>query len=260
MKIILNALLGKLGLRLVRKKTWEEMQNLSFFYWNDPFLQLFKDPEKIKSLVPFSKSQIKQDLFVLQELDFKEDGFFVEIGAANGVQMSNTWLLEKQFKWKGILAEPSQKYKHSLPSNRSSIIDSRLVWNLSGEKKEFMELGDSGLSTASEYAQLGLHGTTRLNSRSKTYLVDTVSLNDLLKEHKAPVAIDYISIDTEGSELKILEAFDFSRWRVRIFTIEHNYEDRIREDIYNLLTSKGYTRKFINISHQDDWYVLATSI
>src|ERR1017187_1984592 len=51
-----------------------------------------------------SKSQLRQDLMVLSELDFKRGGYFVEFGATNGVTLSNTYLLEKEYGWTGILA------------------------------------------------------------------------------------------------------------------------------------------------------------
>ena len=53
-----------------------------------------------------SKSQIFQDLFVLYCLQNKSEGFFVDFGATNGVSLSNTYLLEKDYGWNGILAEP----------------------------------------------------------------------------------------------------------------------------------------------------------
>lgn len=53
-------------------------------------------------VVRLRKAQHLQDLFVLSELDYKTDGFFVEFGATDGLSISNTWLLEKYFNWKGI--------------------------------------------------------------------------------------------------------------------------------------------------------------
>jgi hypothetical protein len=63
---------------------------------------------RLASLLEKSKSQLKQDLFVLAELDFKSNGFFVEFGATNGIDLSNTHLLENEFGWGGILAEPAK--------------------------------------------------------------------------------------------------------------------------------------------------------
>ena len=65
-----------------------------------------------------------------------------------------------------------------------------------------------------------------------------------------------MSIDTEGSEFAILNAFDFDRWRFGALTVEHNFLPQ-REAIHTLLVSHGYTRVLAHISKQDDWYVPA---
>ena len=71
---------------------------------------------------------------------------------------------------------------------------------------------------------------------------------------KSPTTIDYLSIDTEGSEYDILKSVNFDKWEFRIITVEHNYTAN-RNLIYNLLTANGYKRIFENISLMDDWYV-----
>lgn len=63
-----------------------------------------------------------------------------------------------------------------------------------------------------------------------------------------------MSIDTEGSEFDILDAFDFQKWRVGTFCIEHNYAPQ-RAQIHDLLTRQGYQRVLPEISRFDDWYV-----
>lgn len=70
-----------------------------------------------------NKSQIFQDLFVLSELDAKRDGFLIEFGATNGVDLSNTFLLEKKYNWKGILAEPAIVWHKNLEKNRNCYIE-----------------------------------------------------------------------------------------------------------------------------------------
>ena len=78
-----------------------------------------------------SKAQLKQDVFALIENDFKRDGFFVEFGAANGVHLSNTYLLEKEFGWRGILAEPARMWHADLQRNRTCAIEMDCVWSKS---------------------------------------------------------------------------------------------------------------------------------
>ena len=65
-----------------------------------------------------SQSQIRQDLFVLNELDFKKFGFFVDFGATDGIGFNNSFLLEEKYNWQGILAEPSKKWHKDLFLNR----------------------------------------------------------------------------------------------------------------------------------------------
>ena len=207
-------------------------------------------------LLPHSKSQLRQDLFVLSELGFKREGYFVEFGAADGIQGSNSFLLEQAYGWKGILAEPAKVWHAALVRNRSgSRVDTRCVWSESGATVSFREVEEAGYSTVDTFSDADMH--RQLRSRGSAYDVETVSLVDLLGTHGAPAEIDYLSIDTEGSEFEILSRFDFDRYRFNVITCEHNYTP-MREELYALLTSKGYVRKLEEASAVDDWYVRAT--
>jgi FkbM family methyltransferase len=199
-----------------------------------------------------SKSQLRQDLFVLSELNFKRNGFFVEFGATNGLDLSNTYLLEKEYGWRGILAEPARCWHNTLRSNRASCIDTRCVWIESGTTVQFSEVEDPELSTISIHSSSDLHGRSR--NKGTTYDVVTVSLIDLLREYNAPNTIDFLSIDTEGSEYDILRSFDFSQYDFQVIACEHNFTPR-RSQVFDLLTSRGYSRKFEDVSGFDDWYV-----
>jgi len=199
-----------------------------------------------------SKSQLKQDLFVLSELGFKRNGYFVEFGATNGVDLSNTYLLEKKFGWLGIVAEPLKSKYAELIRNRSCHIEDKCVWKSSGELLKFLEANDQDLSTIFEYQDKDLHHESRKNGQISD--VETISLTDLLEKYNAPRLIDYLSIDTEGSEFEILSNFNFEKYEFRVITVEHNYTNQ-REAIYTLLTNFGYKRKFEKLSDFDDWYV-----
>lgn len=199
-----------------------------------------------------SRSQLRQDLFVLSQLDFKRGGFFVEFGATNGVDLSNTHLLEKQFGWSGVLAEPARSWHASLKKNRSAKIETSCVWRQSGCVLKFNEAALGELSTIDSFSAADFHEKERKAGR--TYDVETISLNDLLERHGAPRTVDYLSIDTEGSELEILRSFDFSRHSFTVITCEHNYTPA-REEIHSLLTRQGYVRKYVELSEFDDWYV-----
>jgi FkbM family methyltransferase len=199
-----------------------------------------------------SRAQLYQDLFVLLMTDKKKNGFFVEFGATNGVKLSNSYLLEKEFGWNGILAEPARGWHEELHKNRCASIDSHCVWKESGKELVFNETSVGEFSTIESFSSADMHSEQR--RQGNTYRVESVSLNDLLDGHAAPKLIDYLSIDTEGSEFSILSHFDFSKYDIRIITVEHNYTAD-REKIYTLLQGKGFVRMFEKYSHWDDWYV-----
>ncbi len=205
--------------------------------------------QELMRALPHTRSQLGQDLFVLAQLNFKMGGYFVEFGATNGVDLSNTCLLERNFGWKGILAEPGRCWQQALAKNRTARIDTRCVWKESEAALVFNEADDAELSTLSHCSNGDLQG--------KTYEVKTISLNHLLAEHGAPEEIDYLSIDTEGSEFDILSNFDFSKHSFRVITCEHNFTP-MRQKIFELLSDNGLVRVHQELSEFDDWYVRRT--
>jgi FkbM family methyltransferase len=186
---------------------------------------------------------------VINHLHEKKNGYFIEFGASDGLTFSNTWLMEKSYQWQGILAEPAHHWHNALRSNRMCKIDTRCVWKDTGSRLSFNETSDPYLSSI-------LKPTTPISS---IYTVETISLSDLMIYHSAPRIVDYLSMDTEGSELEILQGFDadkgFERHSFNVITIEHNFNSSNRKSILSLLTKHGYQRVHTDHSHFDDWYL-----
>ena len=210
--------------------------------------------EQAARYVGLSQSQLKQDLFAFSKSGFKKGGYFVEFGATNGKSLSNSYLLEKEFSWQGIVAEPAKNWHEALRENRNCNIETDCVWIKTGKMLDFVEADSGELSTLEAYKDQDHFAKKRNNSQG--YQVKTISLIDLLNKYDAPDVIDYLSIDTEGSEFDILNAFDFEKYRINVITCEHNYTEN-RQKIYQLLTSKGYERVYTGFSQWDDWYVLS---
>ena len=260
MKSLLNYALGIFDARLVRKSSFEKLVS-SANRFRDYELSSLIDEKYFTDYfanLKFSKSQLRQDLFALSELGFKENGFFVEFGATNGVDLSNTHILETKFKWNGILAEPAKIWHSALVQNRKVAIEMDCVWRETGETLLFNEVNDekydSGLSTIDSFSIVDGHAKSRNSARSNKYEVKTISLKDMLKKYNAPQKIDYLSIDTEGSEFEILNSFNFDEYDIKVITCEHNFTP-MREKIYNHLSKNGYERKYSEFSMFDDWYV-----
>jgi FkbM family methyltransferase len=210
------------------------------------------DQEFIENLHTFSKSQLGQDLLALSTFGPRHRGFFVEFGATDGIDLSNTWLLESEFGWNGILCEPARTWHPALRSNRSSAIDTRCVYSASGQQVDFLEVGFPELSTIKGFGDSDEHNSMR--SQHVSYKVETVSLRDLLKEHSAPNFIEFLSVDTEGSEFDILRDFNFNEYRFGLICVEHNYTEN-RFKVEALLAANGYRPVYPEFSAFDAWFV-----
>jgi hypothetical protein len=189
-----------------------------------------------------SRSQIFQDLFACFFCNYKKKGTFIEIGGGNGVDLSNTYILEKKFKWNGVICEPDNRLHDNILSKRECFLETKPVSNYSNKKIYFYFKGlyDS-------------YGSSVYNASAKE--LKSISLNNLIKKYQLGKDIDYISIDTEGSELDIIKNFNFNKHNVKIFTIEHNFNKNIRKNIYKIFKKNNYERIFKYISYMDDWYI-----
>ena len=107
------------------------------------------------------------------------------------------------------------------------------MWNKSGEIVNFTVAQEAEYSKISSFIDKDAHALAR--NKGETFSVQTISLYDLLKRHDAPSIIDYLSIDTEGSELEILEVFDFNQYAISVITYEHNFSSQ-RPKICKLLS------------------------
>ncbi len=263
-RVLIVKILSQLNLRIVRNSSHLELVGLRDKYYSiirwasanemsDPKLLGFV----VSNIAEYPQySQLQQDLVAqyIATLTKSQDRFFVEFGASDGVTYSNSYLLEKSFGWSGILAEPGKNWHRYISRNRTAILSKDCVWRATGEVIKFAESKNGEYSTIRDFISKDSHFLERENS--KIYEVQTVSLNDLLLRHQAPAHINYLYIDTEGSEYEILRNFDISKYKIDFISIEHNYTTN-RELIYEFMTKNDFVRIFEKISAWDDWYVPA---
>jgi FkbM family methyltransferase len=189
-------------------------------------------------------SQSGQDKWVIETL--KKTGFFVDVGAYDGIQTSNTYALEK-LGWEGICIEANPDVFKTLEQNRECKCINQAVTNQPGNI---------------------LFTTDRITLNSGTPVYGN-TLDNILKTWEAPKVIDYLSIDIEGHEYEALKNFPFNEYQFKLITIEHNlYCDgpKNKELLFNLLSSNGYTRVREDVKCLDpnpayfmqpyeDWYI-----
>lgn len=169
-------------------------------------------------------------------------GFFVEAGACGGLQGSASYVLEREFGWKGICVEPLDKYYEILRNRRACSTDPRCLSGRTGDVVEFLAFPDdpprSGILALNKNTfrptATNASWAERSNASSETTVKETVTFSDLLEQHNAPSAINYLCLDVEGAELTILEPYDFeSDRRILALSIEGPSCDA-------LLASRGY--------------------
>ena len=192
-KALIKGMLAHFDLRIVRNSYFESLtqkaQALQSAQHSVHQLEIIKqcgrgfEGQAIDAM-EFCRSQIGQDLFVLCELKFKRNGYFVEFGATNGIDLSNSHILENKFGWRGIVAEPARVWHKALFENRQCHIETKCVAGKSGEQVEFNETESAELSTIRKFSDVDLH--RELRQSGKVYRVETISLMDLLDQFPPP--------------------------------------------------------------------------
>lgn len=198
-----------------------------------------------------SYSQLGQDLNVINFYNKKKNGFFIEVGASDGINLSNTYLLETKYEWKGICCEPIPVNFEKLIKNRpNSICVNEAVFNNTGSIISFDIANESDLfSGISEYID---KYKSIIDLNKTTIDVKTITLLDILNKASAPSFIEYMSLDTEGTEFEILKNFDFEKYTFGLIDVEHNYLEPRRTMIRDLLVSNGYI--YLGENKWDDMY------
>ena len=192
-------------------------------------------------------SQLGQDEWVLSVFPNKE-GYFVDIGCADGIYLSNTNKLE-QNGWKGLCIDVNPTNYENRPNTK---VVKKMVYSEKNIKKNFILSEDPTLSGIIDH--LGYWKNHVLGKLSYTNIeMETSILVDILDENNAPKYIDYLSIDIEGSEYEVIRTFPFDKYTFGCITIEHNDENDKRMNIRNILENNNYS--FIKEVAHDDWYI-----
>jgi FkbM family methyltransferase len=181
-------------------------------------------------------SQIGQDTWLLSYLNNKRNGFFVEAGAGDGIRLSNTYLLEQDYGWTGICVEPYQPLYQELKKNRSC----KCVYGLlDGSVAEQVYCsGKEPINPQNPQGYLG--GIVSEDTDNKIITNDsikmkTVTLENVLDKNNAPKYIDYLSLDVEGAETRILKNFPYDKYKFQVMHIE-----RPSESLCELLIKNNY--------------------
>lgn len=189
-------------------------------------------------------------MYSLNKLDEKlyakylkhKNGFYVEAGAYDGVDQSNTLFFEKKLNWTGLLIEPIPSYFNKCKKNRSkNIIENYAL----GDTEEEITLLDAGLMTVAPdsvtHNGSGIdHANRYVNKFAKNHKIREVKvqccrLQTLFDKHNIS-KVDLLSLDVEGYEHKVLKGINFNKTKIQYILLECNVENNLKK-IINLLTN-----------------------
>lgn len=205
-------------------------------------------------------SQFQQDQYINEHFFLNEiNGIFVDIGAHNGRTYSNSKFYEETLGWKGVCIEPIPEVYAELISNRSCICIQGCITDETGVK-DFLMVTSPNVDTQMLSGLLDKYNPEHLErvSREINYYggskkiipVMCYQFNDLMElcgfDH-----IDYLSVDTEGGELNILQSIDFDKIHIRVIDVENNFKDDT--SIQNFMKSKGFN--FVGYLGCDEIYL-----
>ncbi len=188
---------------MLRQKIWNCERS---FFWNEKYT-----------------SQAGQDKMIKKSFfDGKKNGFFIEIGAYDGISGSNCYHFERFLNWDGIAIEPSNIQFEKLKKNRKCKVLNNAI---SDEVKEveFIEVTE-GLTQMSGINDSSFERNFKIISNNQASKTDSIKLKTITFDEIVPKNkdIDYLSIDIEGGEMNLLKSIDFQANSIKVISVENN--------------------------------------
>jgi FkbM family methyltransferase len=170
-------------------------------------------------------------------------GYFVEVGANEPRERSQTWHLE-QAGWTGVLIEPQPALAGKLRALRTAKVFA-VACSSPDHAGRALPLHVAGPMSALDRERMAPGATPQT-----VIMVPVKTLDSVLEQAGAPEGFDFLSVDVEGHEIEVLRGFDIARWRPRLILLEDHVGDLSK---HRFLTAAGY--RIIRRYENNGWYV-----
>ncbi len=170
-------------------------------------------------------------------------GYFVEVGANEPRERSQTWHLE-QAGWTGVLIEPQPELAAQLRAHRTAKVFA-VACSSPANAGKTLPLHVAGPLSSLDRARMAPGA-----SPEAVIDVPARTLDSVLEEAGSPPGFDFLSIDVEGHEIEVLRGFDIARWRPRLILLEDHVGDLYK---HRFLTTACY--RLIRRYENNGWYV-----
>ncbi len=181
---------------------------------------------------------------ILEFFKHRREGFFVEVGANDPINGSQTWLLERN-GWRGLLVEPQSAYYEKLLRERPA----SKAYNVACSAPGRPCTTTLHIANLDGFSSIDPQADTQGVSFGKKETVRVSTLDDILATEGHP-KVDFVSIDVEGHELEVLQGFSLERYHPTLILVE----DTVRNlDKHRYLTEHGY--RLVKRTTMNNWYV-----
>jgi len=208
----------------------------------NPFLRIGRLIKKLRDPAHLYYSQGGEDVLINRVFSGDQEGFYIDVGAHDPVHYSNTYRLYCR-GWRGLCLEPN----HSLHPRFKELRPRDHLIAVAAGKHDGTALFHLGHHTV--HSSL----THSANRHGSSVEIPVRRLESLLDELMLHHRIDLLSVDTEGTEIEVLEGLNLSRYRPRLIVLEYNTASVINREAQSYLIHKGY-----QILGVTCWNVIAT--
>lgn len=181
------------------------------YFFQIPYRKFWLEP------VRHSFSQAQEDLLIEQTIGVKRAGFYIDIGAYDPHELSNT----KHFYlkgWTGINVEPNKLCHARFVTDRPRDLNLNVGVGLQPGNLTFYTIDPATLSTFSEAnARESEKSGGRIVSREQ---IEVITLANIFQSHVGDKEVDFMTVDAEGLDVSVLEGNDWNRWRPKAICIE----------------------------------------
>ncbi|MDD5762452.1 MAG: FkbM family methyltransferase [bacterium] len=186
--------------------------------------------------------EIREKVQVWEFFGCAEEGIFVEVGANDPKSLSQTWFLEKM-GWRGVLVEPLPDLAEGLRRERRNSMVFEVAVSAPGKT------GEADFHVAGAFSSLAQNVKDNAVDYGTVLRVKVVTLDSVLEEAKIR-KVDFLSVDTEGTEVDVFRGFDIGRYRPALILVEDavfglKLHRHLKSSRYRLVRRTGF----------NNWYV-----
>ena len=183
-----------------------------------------------------SYSQGGEDLILAKLLKFKSKGFFIDVGANDPISLNNTYLFYKM-GWRGINFEPIPELAVNFKNKRNEdTVINKAMSNFVGETDFCVGIDEYNVNSSLLNMELPKQQMIKVTVDKLENVLDKLNISK----------IDFISIDTEGTELDVLEGLNLDKYRPKFILAEYNTASIGNDKLQPYLITKGYQPVYIN--------------